>query len=283
MRKTKTKKRGRKALVVVACLLAVAVGFAFWGTYTFGVTRYTVTSGRLPAALAGYKIAQVSDLHGEEFGKENAKLLAALQAEKPDIIVLTGDLFDPDVIPEALAFTAQAVNLAPCYYVTGNHEATLVGSYEAAEQTLLAQGVTVLHDEAISLTKNGASLWLLGVDDPTFALADEEDEQAYFGSILNRIMPESGYCILLSHRPEGMAAYTQAGVDLVLSGHAHGGQIRLPFVGGLYAPHQGVLPPYDCGLYEEGSTVMVVSRGLGNTVPFLRFNNTPEVVIITLT
>lgn len=278
----------RKSLVFVlltAVLLALIL-WTVWGNTALELNRYTIQSPALPEQFSGYRIAQVSDLHNAELGKDNATLLAMLREAEPDIIAITGDLIDSRKtdLAVALDFAAEAAKIAPCYYVTGNHEAR-VDEYDALKSGLEALGVTVLENERILLERDGATLALLGVDDPSFQ-ADYlfGDAESVMQSHLNHLLDaQDSYTVLLSHRPELFDLYVESGADLVLSGHAHGGQFRLPLVGGLIAPNQGLFPQYDAGLFSEGGTNMIVSRGIGNSIIPLRFNNRPEVILIELT
>jgi predicted MPP superfamily phosphohydrolase len=258
-----------------------------WSNVTLQLTTYTVASERLPAAFDGYRIAHVSDLHNAEMGDNNADLLAMLKEASPDIIAITGDIIDCNRTDTAVAidFVREAVKIAPCYYVTGNHEAWIgAEDYNTMEQTFTALGVTVLHDQAVPLSLNGETITLAGIDDPTFIRKQKGGNGLPITpQDLSTLYPSDGFRILLSHRPEHFDTYVDADIDLVLSGHVHGGQFRLPFLGGLYGPDQGILPAYDSGLYTEGSTNMVVSRGIGNSGFPIRFNNRPNVVLVELT
>lgn len=265
-----------------------------WSNVTVQLTTITVVDSDLPAAFAGYKIAQVSDLHNAEFGKDNRVLIGMLKEQTPDMIVITGDMVDSERtnVDVAVEFAKQAVHIAPCYYVTGNHEGWLaegedeedtvaeeITEYDRLEQELLQAGVVVLHDEAILLEREGAMIQLIGMDDPTYRTTVGS---APFRAKLQELASEERYTVLLSHRPELFDTYVKAQVDLVLTGHAHGGQVRIPFVGGLVAPGQGFLPKYDAGTYAEETTTMVVSRGIGNSIVPVRVNNRPELVIVEL-
>ncbi len=245
------------------------------------VSEYTVTSDRLPAGFSGFRIAQISDLHNAVFGENNEDVLMLLADTRPDIIVMTGDLVDANRTDLAvgLAFAKAAQNIAPTYYVTGNHEAGLA-SRKALLSDLADLGVTVLSNKSILLEQNGDCLLVMGLHDSNFFAGDAE---TIVRENLQVLKPrDETYTVLLAHRPEFFAVYEESGVDLVFSGHAHGGQVRLPILGGLYAPGQGVLPRYDAGLYTEGCTTMVVSRGLGNSRFPLRVNNRPEIVVVEL-
>ena len=248
------------------------------------LNTYTISSRGLPDAFDGYRIAQISDLHNAEFGDGNQRLLDMLREAEPDMIAITGDLIDSRKtnIAVALAFAEEAVRIAPCYYVSGNHEAR-VPEYRELKAGLEAAGVTVLDDARVEIEISGKSITVIGINDPSF-LADYLTNDA---SVMDRKLSElssedASFTILLSHRPELFDTYAAHDMDLVLTGHAHGGQFRLPLIGGLIAPNQGLFPKYDDGLHSEGNTNMIVSRGLGNSIIPFRFNNRPEVVLIEL-
>ena len=178
----------------------------------------------------------------------------------------------------------EAVQIADTYYVTGNHEASL-SQYDELKAELENTGVVVLEDKAMQLEYNGDDITLIGLSDPSFTLKGDmfgEVPAMVDTKLRGLIGDKDNYTILLSHRPELFEAYVNCGVDLVLSGHAHGGQFRLPFIGGLVAPNQGLFPKYDAGLYTKGDTNMIVCRGLGNSIIPIRFNNRPEIVLLEL-
>lgn len=256
-----------------------------WGNTALEVNTYTVIGSRIPKGFSGFRIAQISDLHNASFGENNERLLSLLEEAQPDMIAITGDLIDSrrTDVEVALRFAREAVKIAPCYYVTGNHEAR-VSVYAELKAGLEAAGVTVLENEKVTIQRSGEEITVLGVDDPSF-LADylfgdaaEVTEQA----LAELAAEEDSYTVLLAHRPELFQVYADSGVDLVFSGHAHGGQFRIPLIGGLVAPNQGFFPQYDSGLHTQGSTNMLVSRGLGNSIVPLRINNRPEIVVAVL-
>lgn len=273
---------------VVAILAAAAVAilaWVIWGNCTIQTTVLEVSDPNLPVGLEGYRIAQISDLHNAQFGDENCRLLRILRQQEPDLIALTGDLVDSrrTNLDVAVSFAEQAVQIAPCYYVTGNHEARLQAQFGELEERLRRCGVTVLHNQSETIFANGERIQLIGVDDPDFA------ESGMFRMAEGIVRTEiqnagagAGYRILLSHRPELFDVYVQEGIQLAFCGHAHGGQFRLPFLGGVIAPDQGLFPRYDAGLYRQGGTAMIVSRGVGNSIIPVRVNNRPEVVIAVL-
>ncbi len=280
--------RSKKSITVLGLVVTVLLlcFWTIWGNTALMVSEISISSDRLPASFSGFRIAHVSDLHNTEFGENNVTLLQMLSESQPDIIVITGDLIDAQHtdIGIALSFTQEAVKIAPTYYVTGNHEASS-SQYDTLKAGLESAGVTVLEDEITYLERNGETIALLGLSDPDFTIKGDlfGEVPAMVSTKLKEILEqETVYSVLLSHRPELFETYVACGVDLVLSGHAHGGQFRLPFVGGLIAPDQGLFPRYDAGLFTDGSTNMIVSRGLGNSIIPIRFNNRPEIVLINL-
>ncbi len=283
--KTRKTKRRFVLLCVLIMLLALIIWTA-WGNTALMVNTITVSGDRIPTGFSGYRIAQVSDLHNAEFGTGNTELLQTISESTPDIIVITGDLVDMNHtnMDTALDFVKNAVQIAPIYYVNGNHEAAL-SQYDELKEGLKSVGAIVLEDEAIQLEHNGSTVTLIGLSDPNFAIRNDvfDETPAMVSTKLNGLLEsENGYTILLSHRPELFETYVSCGVDLVFSGHTHGGQFRLPFIGGLVAPNQGLFPRYDAGLYTNVNTNMVVSRGIGNSIIPFRFNNRPEVVLVEL-
>lgn len=283
------KNRSKRINIVLLCLGligAVLAIWTLWGNMALMVSEVTIISERLPSEFSGYRIAHISDLHNTEFGEDNATLLQMLSECQPDIIVITGDLIDAQHtdVEVALSFAQESVKIAPIFYVTGNHEASCP-QYDVLKAGLESAGVTVLEDEITYLEREGETIALLGLSDPNFSIRGDlfGEVPAMVSTKLKEMLEqETVYSVLLSHRPELFETYVACGVDLVLSGHAHGGQFRLPFVGGLIAPDQGLFPRYDAGLFTDGNTNMIVSRGLGNSIIPIRFNNRPEIVLINL-
>ena len=279
------KKKKFIILAVVAVVLIALVIWIAWGNTALELNTYTISSTRLPLSFDGFRIAHVSDLHNVEMGKDNEKLLTMLRDADPDMIAITGDLIDSrnTDIEIALQFVQEAVKIAPCYYVTGNHEARVneCGELKAGME---AAGVIVLEDARTEISLEGETITLIGVNDPSFQTDYLfGDSETVMSSKLKELHTDGDeFTILLSHRPELFDTYVDHDIDLVLSGHAHGGQFRLPFIGGLVAPNQGLFPEYDAGLYTEGSTNMLVSRGVGNSIFPFRINNRPEVILIEL-
>ena len=302
----KNKKSPRILSAVLALLLLAIIGWIYIANSSIGITRYQVHSPHIPDPFDHFIIAQVSDLHNKKFGENQEKLMAALQEASPDIIVITGDLIDSRKTDVAVAmdFIRQATFMAPVYYATGNHESRIPEEYAKLESQMIEAGVQVLRDhqafievhpsikskESKESKKSKESkeskeqrLQIIGLEDPDFYwYVDGQDAGSAISEKLNRLMEEDSYTILLSHRPELMEAYTEAGVNLALTGHAHGGQFRIPLIGGIAAPDQGFFPKYSEGMFQQDATTMVVSRGLGNSIFPFRFNNSPELVVVTL-
>ncbi|MEE0681871.1 MAG: metallophosphoesterase [Candidatus Gastranaerophilaceae bacterium] len=265
-----------KLLFIIVFSLAAVSIFLWWQANGLGITYIEHSSWRLPIEFDGFRIAQVSDLHNKTFGKGNSSLLALLSREAPDIIVITGDLVDrrrPD-INAAMEFIYGAVAIAPVYYVSGNHEERLENHNEIYGK-LVNAGVHVLENTGAKILRGERSISIAGVFD--------SDSDTVISRRIETVMGNpDDFTILLCHRPNYMEIFKRYSLDLVFCGHAHGGQFRVPFVGGLFAPDQGLFPQYTSGAYTEGETTMIVSRGLGNSVVPIRLFNRPDVVMATL-
>ena len=280
------KKPNKKTVLIVSVLVILCLGiWSLWGNIALEVNEYEIVSDRIPEAFAGFRIAQVSDLHNKDFGEGYGQLLTLLSEINPDIIVVTGDLIDSrhTDLDIALEFSWQAGKIARVYYVSGNHEAR-VPEYEDLKIGLVKAGVVILENQKVQITREGESITLMGIEDPSFQenYLFGDSESVARQAIENLQNESDGYTILLSHRPELFDLYVETEMDLVFSGHAHGGQFRLPFIGGLVAPNQGFFPKYDAGQFTEENTTMIVSRGVGNSIIPIRFNNRPEIVLVTL-
>lgn len=282
--KSESKRKNRKSIIVKAVLAVIAVfviGWLIYGNKSIQTTVYEVAIGAEDEALDGFTIVQISDLHNANFGNEQSRLLQAVAAQEPDMIAVTGDLVDSSHtdIDAAMDFMEQAVEIAPVYYVTGNHEGWLEGAYGELERRLEAAGVTVLNDTMYRGQYEGLDLNLAGVHDPDML----GNNIVLVKQAIKALTEDAeGYTILLSHSPELFSTYAESNVDLALTGHYHGGQFRIPFIGGVYAPGAGFFPEHTEGTFTENGTTMVVSRGLGNSVIPVRINNRPEVVVVRL-
>ena len=254
-----------------------------WGNVTIDVTNFPITDERIPEEFDQFNIVHISDLHSKNWG---STLVDLIQIEEPDIIVISGDLIDSNNqdVNIALDFVNQIREIAPIYFVSGNHEAWS-DLYSILEEKLIELGVTILDNDRVVLTKDDEQVLLAGLQDPAFYSESNllnEQNNIVESNLQELISDFNGFKFLLSHRPELFDMYVQNEIDLVLSGHAHGGQVRIPLIGGLVAPDQGFFPTYTEGIYIENNTNMIVSRGLGNSILPVRVNNRPELVIVTL-
>lgn len=273
----------KKTLIITCVLLILLIVIIAWGNKAIEINTYQISSKKISDNFDSFRIAQISDLHNAEIGEDNKKLVSKLKSTNPDIIVITGDLIDsrtPDV-DTAIGFVEEAVKIAPCYYVNGNHEARVMTEYEDLKTKLSELGVYILENKKMEIEKGSETINIAGINDPVF-YADIVRPQLTEASIEHVKGNNENFTILLSHRPEMFDLYAEYDFDLVFSGHAHGGQFRLPFIGGLYAPHQGAFPQFDSGLYTKNDTNMILSRGIGNSLFPFRINNRPEIILVEL-
>lgn len=281
----KFKKRTLAFLLIGTIFLSVC---SWWQNNAMQVSEYEYRNPIVPESFHGYTIVQISDLHNKDF---HGRLIDKVKSIKPDLILITGDLIDRRNTKIEIAVTTaeQLREIAPTYYVSGNHE-QLSRQYNRLKEELVKLEVPILDNDFRRITRGGETISLLGLADP--AVNQREDNYLWgdnshyaktqLQALLERHGQDSGFLILLSHRPELFQIYKELGMDLVFAGHAHGGQIRLPFIGGLVAPNQGLFPKYTAGVYQEDDTFMVVSRGLGNSIIPQRLFNRPELVVVTL-
>ncbi|WP_212946758.1 metallophosphoesterase [Siminovitchia terrae] len=265
-------------------VIALVWVFLYVNNHWLQVSSHDILSNRIPTAFDGLVIVQLSDLQDAEFGKNQVKLAEKVKKLNPDFIFLTGDLIDSNRydLERSLYLVRKLVGIADVYYVIGNHEVA-VNRVEKITSALQALGVVVLSNEAKILERNGEKLVIAGLDDPLMESieASEKTIAKYMDRTLADI-PDQYYRLLLSHRPEVFDVYVNRQVDLIFTGHAHGGQVQIPGIGGLVAPGQGWFPKYTAGVHTKGITTMVVSRGLGNSVVPYRMFNRPEIVVVTL-
>ncbi len=269
-------------LIVAFLLFALIVTLVIVENNMVQLNKYDVSTNKLSSDF-NLKIAHISDFHNTRL---KDKAIERLKEAEPDIIVVTGDLIDSrkTKVQVSVDFMAEAVEIAPCYYVTGNHESRIPESLSELLVALDDLGVTVLRNESVLLDINGEKINLIGVEDPKFTLKKDSTKGAktVVYESLEPLISDEYYNLVLCHRPEVFDTYVSLDVDLALSGHAHGGQIRLPLIGGIISPNQGLFPKYDAGHFEQGSTNMIVSRGVGNSLFPFRMNNKPEVLLIEL-
>lgn len=267
-----------KKLLYVVFFLVFIVVFLYVNNHWLVVNKHVFESEKVPASFDGLRIVQVSDLHDALFGDNQQRLIATVKATNPDYIFITGDVIDSNRydLEQSLQAVRGLVEIADVYYVLGNHE---VATNKVSEiyEALSSLGVHVMTNQSTVLERNGERLAIIGIEDPLMGRSTEEMLE-----IATANLPDDMLKLLLAHRPEVFYTYVNHSIDLVFSGHAHGGQVRIPGLGGLVAPGQGLFPKYTAGVYEDGTTRMVVSRGLGNsTVPY-RIFNLPEIIVMEL-
>ena len=262
--------------LIFFCVLIILAIFAFYNGHI--LRRYPLSSEKLAGPL---RIVLISDLHSDY----NKRLVSLIKEQSPDIMLLAGDIID-DMAPidGALKFLEEISGLCPTYYVTGNHE-YWSGDIAGMREIIERYGITILSDEYERITVNNSDLIIAGIDDPAKAkYEDSRYSQALSMKNAFSMLPdEDAYKILIAHRPERIEDYKPYGFDLVVSGHAHGGQWRIPFIlNGLYVPNQGLFPKYAGGLYSHDKLTHIISRGCGNNVYLPRIFNPPEIVVIEL-
>lgn len=278
-----SRKRRRLPTALTLLLLAVlAALFVRWDNAALQVTRFDPVFTALPEGFDGCRVVVLGDLHTAYFGADNGELFDAVRAEAPDYIFFIGDLLDAfhDVPADYAAAVADGLSsIAPTYYVTGNHE-WAIGDVPELKETLAAHGVTVLSNRFLELERGGDTVVLAGIDDPN-GFADQKTPEEVAAEVYAAY--GSPFWILLAHRnnyfPEH---YSLLGADLVVSGHGHGGLVRLPFTDGLISVERTLFPSYTAGLYEENGSTLFVTRGLGNSGFTFRLFNRPEVAVVTL-
>lgn len=266
-----------KKRIICACaaVFAMAAGYLAFENLTVGLTEYEIPCKNLPKEFDGFRICHLSDIHVKSAGRKYRSLIKMTAEQAPDIIVISGDLIDSrnSNIPAAMTLVETLKDIAPVYFVTGNHEERLPPELYAEVITSLREAGAILMDGTVGvISKDGESVRISGMFDRD--RFDAEKARPLFDDDL--------FDIFICHRPQFAKEYAEAGVDLTLCGHAHGGQVRLPFIGGLIAPDQYFFPKYYEGVHTFGDRHTVISRGIGNSLIPVRINDRPENVMITL-
>lgn len=282
----KFKKYQKPAVIAaVITLITSSVLFVYHENHIVNMTEYSVISERLPESFENFTIAQISDFHNTILGNNNDVIIEGVKKNSPDIIVITGDLIDSRKTDVKIAteLLENLVKICPVYYVTGNHEKRIPIDYYHLEIEMKRLGVHILRNQSEYIIHQNETIQIIGIDDTSY-ISDTGDHipDEEIISLIDNLNDRESYSILLSHRPKYFEAYCQTGVDLVFSGHEHGGQFRIPLIGGVYAPDEGLFPKYSEGMAQKGDTSMITSRGLGQSVFPFRLNNSPELVIAKL-
>lgn len=278
-------------MMLLNIIAILSIGSYVIGLFWIDVTRYEIKSSGIPQSFNGYTILQLSDLHSHNFGNNNSKLLKKIEKEQPDIIVLTGDMVnskDTD-FSTFLELAETLTQTYPVYYIPGNHELRLpLQKYNQLISKLRQANVTVLTNQTISLFKNKEQIQLIGFNLPLSYYTNQlkrEESKELSSEIMKQFIGTSQqniFQILLAHNPLYFDTYANWGADLTLSGHIHGGMIRIPFIGGLLSPERTFFPKYSTGKYEKENSTLIVNRGLGNGTINLRVFNHPEITVIQL-
>ena len=276
------RKRRLPGFLLFAVLAVLAALFLRWSNTALQTTNFDPVFTDLPAGFDGCRAVVLGDLHATYFGEKSDRLLEAVREAEPDYIFLVGDLLDAnrDIPENYAAQTADGLAaIAPTYYVTGNHE-WAVGGVPELKDTLVSHGITVLSNQFLALERNGDTIVLAGIDDPN-GYADQKTPETVAAEVYAAY--GDPFWVLLAHRNNLFAPqYSLLGADLVVSGHGHGGLIRLPFTDGLLSVERTFFPSYTAGLYEENGSCLFVTRVLGNSGPTFRLFNRPEVAVVTL-
>ena len=249
------------------------------------VRKTTLKFDKLPQAFDNFKIAQVSDIHCDRVGLSDLSFIKKIKDFNPDIIVITGDVLDSYNNDMDIAYNilSQLAIIAPCYFVSGNHELRLPKEYDDLRNIMKKLNITYMNNSNLLITKNSESINLVGVEDYNFFKNEDNlNHRANFIETLKELYSPDHFNILLSHRPEKFPIYADIKYQLIFSGHAHGGQWRIPFVGGIFSPSQGFFPKYTNGNYVLEDSTLIVSQGLGNSSFPIRINNRIELVLATL-
>lgn len=273
--------------VIILLILAALVFVIYRCNIRLDITEYAVADKNIPNPFDGFLIAQISDFHNTRSKAVRDKIISALLESKPDIIVVTGDFIDyyRTDTEISLEFLRRVIPVAPVYYVPGNHEAR-IEKYPQFCASAERLGAKMLDDRLVSIVRGDSKIDIVGVRDPYFYKecepVPERRTEILTEKLKSLLQTGESYTVLLSHRPELADIYADAEADLALCGHAHGGQFRVPYIGGVFSPSQGLFPNYTCGLFETDGKKMIVSRGIGNSSFPFRINNSPELVLIRL-
>lgn len=266
----KKKKRWIPLKIFLLLIVLILLGFVS----PLQVDKYDLTFSKLPKEFDGYKIIQISDFHCKEFGTNQDSLIKMVKKASPDLILLTGDIVDEEhTVDEARYLLEGIKEIAPVYYITGNHEYYDGAPYDEFCDICYENGVTILENESVEIEKDGASIELTGVDFHSYLIQTMKEKIGY--------ADESKFNILMYHDASRFNYLSEFGYDLIFTGHIHGGLVRIPFKGGVFASDYTFFPTYDKGIYNDKNSTMVVSTGLGDArIP--RWNNPRECVLVTL-
>jgi len=276
----------KKVIFILSLFLVFSVflSFIYISKSTLVIKNYNIPTDKLKSSI---KIAFISDLHCKEFGKNNSLLVEAIAKEEPDFIAIGGDMVNSWEKEHSVSVNLlkQLVNIAPTYYIHGNHELSYLYK-DSLEKDIKSAGVTMLDNNMVDFSlKNGEKVTIGGLSGFPYYEVDAPDydneERHFLDAFIKQ--QDNNFAILLAHQPElYFWGLDEKNIDLMLCGHTHGGVVQLPFVGGVYATNQGFFPEYDKGYFSSGFANMIITSGLGNTSSVPRINNEPEICIINI-
>lgn len=273
-------------LFAIVLSMAAIGGLLYFQNKELVLSRHTIGSEFLPKEFDGFTIVHLSDLHNKQFGKGQWRLIGMVRKARPDIIVMTGDMVDSTFYHSepTVELMRGLREMAPIYYVTGNHEWSRPELGELLRQ-FAELGVSVLDNRVEIITRGDKEFAIAGIDDRARYVGEEDSRQTLHRELdrVRHSIDERAFKILLAHRPELLHEYMQHHFSIVFSGHAHGGQWDLPVIGPVFAPGQGLFPKLVSGVHKRHNTHIVISRGIGNSgIAFQRLFNKPEVVVVVL-
>jgi uncharacterized protein len=248
------------------------LSYLYFDLHSIAIKQYTIVIPNLPKDFEGFTVLHLTDLHSKEYGENQKQLISLINRQSFDMVAITGDLVDrnnPNT--ESALSLVRGLKSKPVFFVPGNHE---WWTDYRIKSSLENHGVRILENKTFKYTKGNSHIWIVGVDDP-YLRRDKLDEA--LGGVT-----DSQPKILLAHAPNIFPSAIKSNVELILVGHTHGGQVRLPLVGAVVAPGQGLFPKFDYGIFTSGSTNMIINGGLGESVLPIRFYNRPEVVLVKL-
>ena len=270
-------------LTVIILLFVLIVALIIIENNMVQLNKYDVSTSKLPSDL-NLKIAHISDFHNTKSKEIKNRILKSLKEQNPDVIFITGDFIDSrrTNMEVSLRFIKKIKDI-PIYYVAGNHESRIKEYLDFKEQ-LIKLGVNVLENESVILKNGKSTINLIGLQDPSFETGELNSTKMkeVVNDYLSDLVVNDKYNIVLLHRPELFDTIANNKVDLAFHGHAHGGQVILPFIGPILAPNQGFFPKLTSGVHTKNDTNIVISRGIGNSLCPIRINNNPELVYVTL-
>lgn len=260
-----------------ACLFGLIANWIYC-VNTIEIKKYSYSTDKLGTSL---KFVFISDLHNREYGSQNCNLVTKIKEQKPDFIAVGGDMVSSHTVDDSVMkeLLPQLAEIAPTYCIYGNHEFRLADEIDFASD-INSTGALLLDNESIEFEKDEEIILIGGLSGYPFDEANES-EKLFWDEFKEN--SKNQYSVLLHHQPEYIKSFGyNSGVDLIMCGHTHGGQIRLPFIGGVFAPNQGFFPTYDVGEFDLGNTKMIISAGLGDAYPAPRINNCHDMIVVEI-